>query len=111
MVNLKGDRFCNDYWPDYTKMAQAMLEQPEGKSFVIIDGKSMKASKRLQSFLKSGYFVEAQTIPELAQKIGIPPENLEKTIKRYAVGELTYDSGTPHGVWSGRRAAEHILSK
>ena len=44
----------------------------------------MKASKRLQSFLKSGYFVEAQTIPELAQKIGIPPENLEKTIKRYA---------------------------
>ena len=29
----------------------------------------------------------------------------------YAVGELTYDSGTPHGVWSGRRAAEHILSK
>lgn len=68
MVNLKGDRFCNDYWPDYTKMAQAMLEQPEGKSFVIIDGKSMKASKRLQSFLKSGYFVEAQTIPELAQK-------------------------------------------
>ncbi len=174
MVNLKGDRFCNDYWPDYTKMAKAMLEQPEGKSFVIIDGKSMKASKRLQSFLKSGYFVEAQTIPELAQKIGIPPENLEKTIKRYAefvrngkdldfgrsinmktdfstppyyasailpgtqvsvggvdvndfmqcvkadgkvipnlyaVGELTYDSGTPHGVWSGRRAAEHILSK
>ena len=68
----------------YTKMAKAMLEQPEGKSFVIIDGKSMKASKRLQSFLKSGYFVEAQTIPELAQKIGIPPENLEKTIKRYA---------------------------
>ena len=174
MVNLKGERFCNDYWPDYTKMAKAMLEQPEGKSFVIIDGKSMKASKRLQSFLKSGYFVEAQTIPELAQKIGIPPENLEKTIKcyaefvrngkdldfgrsinmktdfstppyyasailpgtqvsvggvdvndfmqcvkadgkvipnLYAVGELTYDSGTPHGVWSGRRAAEHILSK
>ena len=32
MVNLKGERFCNDYWPDYTKMAKAMLEQPKERA-------------------------------------------------------------------------------
>ncbi|MBS4845917.1 MAG: FAD-dependent oxidoreductase [Burkholderiales bacterium] len=174
MVNLAGKRFCDDYYPDYTKMARQMMAQPEGKSFVIIDDKSMKASKRLQGFLKKGYFVEAPTVAELARKIGVPEKNLEETLKTYeesvrkgkdeafgrtlnmktdfthppyyassllpgtqvsvggldvndfmqcktidgkiipnlyAVGELTYDSGTPHSLWTGRKAAEHILSK
>ena len=61
-----------------------MMKQPEGKSFVIIDDKSMKASKRLQGFKQKGYFVEAPTVAELAKKIGVPAENLEKTIKRYS---------------------------
>ena len=84
MINLNGKRFCDDYTPDYTTMARLMLKQPEGKSFVIIDNKSMQASKRLQGFLKKGYFVEAPTIAELAKKIGVPEKSLEETIKRYA---------------------------
>lgn len=174
MVNLNGERFCDDYTPNYTTMARLMLKQPEGKSFVIIDDKSMKASKRLQGFLKKGYFVEAPTIAELAKKIGVPPENLEKTIKRYSefvkngkdedfgrsynmktdfthapfyatsttpgiqttpggistnafmqgvttegkvipnlyvVGEAANGTATVFGLWSGSKAAQHIISK
>ncbi|WP_283591028.1 FAD-dependent oxidoreductase, partial [Turicimonas muris] len=84
IVNLKGERFCDDYTPNYTTMSRLMMKQPEGKSFVIIDDKSMKASKRLQGFKQKGYFVEAPTVAELAKKIGVPAENLEKTIKRYS---------------------------
>ncbi len=174
IVNLKGERFCDDYTPNYTTMSRLMMKQPEGKSFVIIDDKSMKASKRLQGFKQKGYFVEAQTVGELAKKIGVPAENLEKTIKRYSefvkngkdedfgrkynmktdfttppyyatsttpgvqttpggvktnsfmqarttdgkiipnvyvVGEASKGTATVYGMWSGAKAAEHILSK
>ena len=63
MVNLNGERFCDDYTPNYTTMARLMMKQPEGKSFIIIDDQSMKSSKRLQGFLKKGYFVEALRLP------------------------------------------------
>lgn len=174
IVNLNGERFCDDYTPNYTTMSRLMMKQPEGKSFVIIDDKSMKASKRLQGFMKKGYFVKAPTVAELAQKIGVPAENLEKTIKRYSefvkngkdedfgrkynmktdfttppyyatsttpgvqttpggvktnsfmqarttdgkiipnvyvVGEASKGTATVYGMWSGAKAAEHILSK
>lgn len=174
MINLDGKRFCDDYTPDYTTMARLMLKQPEGKSFIIIDNKSMQASKRLQGFLKKGFFIEAPTIAELAKKIGVPEKNLEETIRRYssfvkngkdedfgrtynmktdfshppyyatatipgtqvtrgglqvneymqcvtkdgkavpnlyAVGETTKGTGTVYGLWSGTKAAEHIISK
>jgi len=174
MVNADGKRFCNDYWPDYTQLARWMMAQPGGKSFVVIDEKSMKASKRLQSFKQKGYFLEGQTVEELAKKMEVPAENLKATLERfgnfvrngkdedfgrtynlktdfsnppyyavsvkpgtqvtiggidvndfmqvktkdgksinnlYAVGELTFDSGTVHGIWTGTKAAEHILSK
>ena len=174
MVNLNGERFCDDYTPNYTTMARLMMKQPEGKSFIIIDDQSMKSSKRLQGFLKKGYFVEAPTVADLAKKIGVPADKLENTIKRYSsfvkkgkdedfgrtynmktdfthppfyatsttpgiqttpggistnsfmqavntdgkvipnlyvVGEAANGTATVFGLWSGKMAAQHILSK
>ena len=149
-----------------------MYVRPE--SFIIIDDQSMKSSKRLQGFLKKGYFVEAPTVADLAKKIGVPADKLENTIKRYSsfvkkgkdedfgrtynmktdfthppfyatsttpgiqttpggistnsfmqavntdgkvipnlyvVGEAANGTATVFGLWSGKMAAQHILSK
>ena len=50
----------------------------------MIDNKAMKASKRLQGFKDKGYFLQADTLAELAKKMGVPPKALEETAKRYS---------------------------
>lgn len=83
MVNLDGKRFCNDYFPDYTQLSKWILKQKNGEVFVIVDSKAMNKSKRMQGFRDKGYFIVADTIPELAKKMGVPVKNLAQTIKNY----------------------------
>lgn len=44
---------------------------------------AMDKSKRLQGFKDKGYFIEADTIEELAKKMEVPEENLKQTIEKY----------------------------
>lgn len=83
MINSKGERFCNDYFPNYTQLSKWMIEQ-EGDIYIVIDQKSMDASKRLQGFKEKGYFFEAETVEELAGLINVPVENLVNTIEKYS---------------------------
>lgn len=53
-------------------------------AYIVIDNKAMKASKRLQGFKDKGYFLQADTLAELAKKMGVPPKALEETAKRYS---------------------------
>lgn len=83
MVNQEGIRFCNDYYPDYTVMSKWMMEQDGDFVYILIDQAAMDKSKRLQGFKEKGYFLEADTIEELAQKMNVPEENLVQTIENY----------------------------
>lgn len=83
MVNQEGLRFCNDYYPDYTVMSKWMMEQDGDFVYILIDQTAMDKSKRLQGFKEKGYFLEADTIEELAQKMNVPEENLVQTIENY----------------------------
>lgn len=83
MVNLEGNRFCNDYYPDYTTLSKWMMEQEGDHVYILIDQSAMDKSKRLQGFKDQGYFIEADTIEELAEKMGVPVENLVATIEKY----------------------------
>ena len=83
MVNQEGLRFCNDYYPDYTVMSKWMMEQDGDFVYILIDQAAMDKSKRLQGFKEKGYFLEADTIEELAQKMNVPEENLVQTIENY----------------------------
>ena len=83
MVNQEGLRFCNDYYPDYTVMSKWMMEQEGDFVYILIDQAAMDKSKRLQGFKEKGYFLEADTIEELAQKMNVPEENLVQTIENY----------------------------
>lgn len=84
MVNADGKRFCNDYYPDYTQLSKWMMAQPGGYAYILIDNSAMKKSKRLQGFREKGFFLEAPTIEALAKKMGVLPQNLIETVKKYA---------------------------
>lgn len=83
MVNQKGLRFCNDYYPDYTTLSKWMMEQEGDYVYILIDQTAMDNSKRLQGFKEQGYFLEADTIEELAEKMNVPADNLVQTVEKY----------------------------
>lgn len=83
MVNQQGLRFCNDYYPDYTVLSRWMMEQEGDSVYILIDQTAMDKSKRLQGFKEKGYFIEADTIEELAAGMGVPTDNLKSTIAKY----------------------------
>lgn len=84
MVNMNGERFCNDYEPDYTTLSLWMMEQEGDYVYTVADQKAVAANKRIQQFVEMGYFLVADTVEELAQKMGVPEENLVKTIETYS---------------------------
>ena len=83
IVNQQGLRFCNDYYPDYTTLSKWMVEQEGDYVYILIDQTAMDNSKRLQGFKDMGYFLEADTLEELAEKMGVPADNLVKTVEAY----------------------------
>lgn len=90
MVNVEGNRFCDDYFPDYTQLSKWIMEQPGDNVFVVFDQKVVDDSKRIQEFKESGFFFEGETLEELAEMIGVPVDNLKGTMEDYA---KTYDRG------------------
>lgn len=83
MVNMNGERFCDEYITDYTTLSGYMMEQEGEYCYLIMDQVSIDASKRLQGFCDAGYIVKADTIEELAELIGVPAENLKNTVETY----------------------------
>ena len=83
MVNVNGERFCDEYITDYTTLSGHMQAQEGGVCYLVMDQVSIDSSKRLQGFVESGYIVKAETVEELAAIIGAPVENLKKTLEVY----------------------------
>ena len=81
LVNANGDRFLNENISknDRFKAAQTILSQPEGKAFYIYDQALYESSYRLQKHTAKGYHVKADTLEELAQKLGVPADKLVAT--------------------------------
>lgn len=87
-VNKDGERFI-----DETKggmdTANAIVE--EGDTFYIYDQTLFDSAYRLKKHNDLGYHVKADTLEELAEKLGINAENLEKTVDTFnqaARGEI-----------------------
>ena len=82
VVNKHGQRFYDegeDIWPKrYAIWGRLIAQQPEQEAFSIID------SQAYDLFLPSVFPPEtAQTIGELAQKLGLPKDKLEETIREF----------------------------
>ena len=109
-VNLKGERFMNEYMP-YDLVLHAAASQPYHTYCTVWDSKYAEDCKRFAThgcsrlyphvngtdpvfpmdYIKEmnaglqeqGYIVEADTIEELADKLGLPAEQFTATVERY----------------------------
>ena len=85
LVNKEGKRFTSESITYATRFstAQKILAQPESAAFYIYDQKLYDASYRLQKHTAQGLHVKANTLDELADKLGIDKENLKATVKEF----------------------------
>ena len=94
IVGQDGRRFTNESAP-YVNFVHTQLEAGQVPAYEIFDG---KAKSRYQfagtlpgkpfprSFYKSGLVTEAETLEELADKIGVPPQTLRSTVEAFNAG-------------------------
>ena len=82
LVNENGERFI-DETKSGLEMAHAILDQPNSKVFYIYDQNLYDSSYRLQKHNNLGYHVKADTLQELAEKLGINADNLIKSVETY----------------------------
>lgn len=82
LVNKNGERFIDESKVEL-EMAQAILAQPEGKVFYIYDQNHYESSYRLEKHNELGYHIKADTLDELADKLGIPAVNLKASVETY----------------------------
>jgi tricarballylate dehydrogenase len=85
MVNRDAQRFIDEGMDfksySYTVMGPAILRQPGGMAYQIFDQQTVE---RLETRYGSGSRpVIAETIAELASKLGLPPEALGRTVTAY----------------------------
>jgi len=82
VVNKHAQRFYDegeDIWPKrYAIWGRLVAAQPDQIAYIVFDASS------LHLFMPSLYPpFEAQTIPELAEKLGLPPEALRETVANF----------------------------
>lgn len=81
-VNKDGERFT-DETVGGMDTANAILEQEGGKAYYIYDQKLYDSAYRLKKHNDLGYHFKADTLEELAEKLGINAENLVKSVETY----------------------------
>jgi tricarballylate dehydrogenase len=82
VVNRRAERFYDegeDLWPKrYAIWGRLVAQQPEQIAFAVID------SKVLDRFMPSVFPpIRANTIADLARALGLPPEQLERTVSEF----------------------------
>lgn len=84
-VNESGQRFYDEgesyHTYTYAKTGRAVLAQPGGVGYQIYDGKGIALFRHGKN--QEATFEEAQSVPELARKIGITAEVLSRTVDEF----------------------------
>ena len=82
LVNNEGNRFVNELQPRDV-VAAAVLAQPTGKAWLLIDDKLVKSNKLAAGYVSQGLMVSGKNVDELAKAIGVPAKNLKATMDQY----------------------------
>ena len=88
-VNKEGKRFINE---DNTRYAISMaeLQQTDGQMWLIVDSSAIAGddtrSELIDKLLSDGHSVKADTLDELAEKIGVDANTLKATVEAYNAG-------------------------
>jgi fumarate reductase flavoprotein subunit len=94
-VNHEGRRFVDES-TEYSVLAEVLLNQTAGECFAIFDDAARRASgatpapnwsaDRLDAFARAGKLARADTLDDLAERLGIRPATLHSTVARYNAG-------------------------
>ena len=79
-INENGERFIAEN-SSGLDLAKTILEQE--KCFYFFDQRVLDTTFRLQKHVKLGYYLQADTLDEMAELMGVPAENLKATIDTY----------------------------
>ena len=88
-VNKEGKRFINE---DNTRYAISMaeLQQTDGQMWLIVDSSAIAGddtrNELIDKLLSDGHSVKADTLDELAEKIGVDADTLKATVEAYNAG-------------------------
>jgi 3-oxosteroid 1-dehydrogenase len=91
IVNADGERFTNECAP-YVNFVHTQLEGGHVPAYEILDAKAraryqftgiLPGAEFPGSFFKSGLVTKADTLAELAERLGLPAGALERTVKRF----------------------------
>ena len=66
------------------KVSAAILKQTDKESYLLFDQAVRESLSAIEKYIKEGIVVEANTVEELASKIGVDAEGLKKTLEDYA---------------------------
>ncbi|HHY27538.1 MAG TPA: flavocytochrome c [Desulfitobacterium dehalogenans] len=83
LVNKEGKRFINEL-ETRDVVSEAILKQTGGQAYLLFDQEVRESLKAIESYIKGGIIVEADTIEGLAEQIGVDPANLKETMEKYA---------------------------
>ena len=81
-VNRDGRRFWNEA-QGYSEAARAVLAQPGGTAWAIFDSRIAAIARQFEDFKtaeRSGAIVSADSIEDLATRLGLPPVTLAETL-------------------------------
>lgn len=112
LVNRNGSRFVDEapgtVDAHYDNITRAIGEQPGGIAYVIFDSKVQDIPRWQTSIRSDQPAIQADTLPELARKLGVPADALMSTIEAFNAacpsadafeGGTTLDGMCTKGVW------------
>ena len=83
IVNKEGARFTNEMGTRDVVSA-AILEQTDGEAWLVFDHAVRLSLKAIEGYISAGIVTEAETIEELATKIGADVDTLTATMTKFA---------------------------
>lgn len=86
-VNQTGRRFWNEA-QGYSEAARAVLAQPGGTAVTIFDSRGAAVARQFEDFKQaeaSGAVRSADTVEQLAEDFGLPPDRLRDTLENVPV--------------------------
>lgn len=96
-INAHGERFVREDTADIHEKELALVDQPDERFWSVFDDQIFKSAPPLISrwsredidsaFNEETMFAKADTLEELARKIGIDPEKLMRTVDEYNQGQ------------------------
>ncbi|MFF2909112.1 flavocytochrome c [Paenibacillus sp. NPDC057934] len=79
LVSSEGKRFTNDLGTR-DKVTAAINQLPENSAFLVFDSGVKSRVKAIEQYEKMGFVIQADSIETLAGEMGVPGEQLQKTL-------------------------------